>query len=187
MLKRFHIRPWSMLALVAGMMLVAGGLTFPPEGRADGGSGHFAHHGHRGHHKDFVGHALRGLLHGQKDLNLSEEQVGKIKAIAIDYTKTRIRDKAEVKLAEVDVRAQVFDDKAELTSIESAMRKAESAKTTLRLDAVKAMRAAKAVLTPEQREKWQASMWQRHKGGQGGEYGREHRERAAHDAPTHEG
>lgn len=186
MLKRFHTRLWSTVAFLAGLMLLAGGLTFPSEARADGGWGHSSHHGQRGH-KDFVGHALRGLLHGQKDLNLTEEQVGKIKAIAMDYTKTRIRDKAEVKLAEVDVRAQVFDEKADLTSIETAMRKAENAKTTLRLDAVKAMRAAKAVLTPEQQEKWRANMRLRHKDGRHDGYGREHRERAAHDAPTQEG
>jgi len=168
-------------------MFVISGIPLPTEGRADGGHGFSSHHGHRGH-KDFVGHALRRLLHKQKDLNLSEEQVGKIKSIATDYAKTRIRDKAEVKLAEVDVRALIFDEKSDLGSIETAMRKAESAKTTLRLDAVKAMRAAKAVLTPEQREKWRAGMWNKHRDGRhGGADDGEHRDRASEDAATKEG
>ena len=181
MLNRVWIRSWGFMALMVGAMLLAGGLILPPEGRADGGKGFSSHHGQRGH-KDFVGHALRRLLHDQKDLNMSEEQVGKIKAISLDYAKTRIRDKAEVKLAQVDVRALVFDEKAEISSIEAAMRKAESAKTTLHLDAVKAMRAAKAVLTPEQIEKWRAGMRDRHRHGRpGGEYGKE---RASDDPPT---
>ena len=187
MLNRGWMRPWGLVILMAGAMFLAGGLTLPSEGRADGSHGFSSHHGHRGH-KDFVAHALRRLLHNQQDLNLSEEQVGKIKSIAMDYAKTRIRDKAEVKLAEVDVRALIFDEKSELSSIEAAMRKAESAKTTLRLDGVKTMRAAKAVLTPEQREKWRASMWKKHRDGRhGGEYGGEQRDRASEDATTKEG
>lgn len=184
MLNRLQLRHLGGLLVLMATILLAGALALPPEGRADGGCGMSSHHGHRGH-KDFVGHALRGLLREQKELNLSEEQVGKLKAITLDYTKARIRGKAEVKLAEVDVRALVFDENAEMGSIETAMRKAESAKTALRLESVKAMRAAKAVLTPEQREKWRAAMKERHRHGRsGGEYGRE---RASEESVTKEG
>ncbi|HLG43643.1 MAG TPA: hypothetical protein VI337_01370, partial [Nitrospirales bacterium] len=95
-------------------------------------------------------------------------------AIATEYTKTRIRDKAAAKLAEVDVRTLVRDEKADLSAIETAMKKAESARTVLRLEGVKTLRAVTAVLTPEQREKWRADMMERHrKTARSGEYGRE--------------
>jgi len=116
---------------------------------------------------DFVGHALHQLLRHQKDLGLSQEQRAKIKAIATDYTKTRIREEADLKLAEVDVRTLVHNEKADLAAIETAMKKSESTRTALRLDGVKALRAAAAVLTPEQREKWRASRMERHEEKQG--------------------
>ena len=111
---------------------------------------------------DFVGHALHLLLRHQKDLGLLQEQRAKIKAIATDYTKTRIREEADLKLAEVDVRTLVHNEKADLAAIETAMKKSESTRTALRLDGVKALRAAAAVLTSEQVEKWRAIRMERH-------------------------
>jgi len=115
-----------------------------------------------GHTHDFAGDSLHKLLRHQKDLGLSEEQSAKIKAIATDYAKARIREEADLKLAEVDVETLVHDEKADLLAIEAAMKKSESAHTALRLGGVKALRAAAAVLTPAQREKWHASMMERH-------------------------
>jgi len=107
------------------------------------------------------------LLRHKKDLGLSAEQSAKIKAISTDYTKTRIREEADLKLAEVDVRTLVHDEKAELPAIETAMKKSESAHTALRLEGVKALRTATAVLTPEQHEKWRAIRMERHREGYG--------------------
>src|SRR3989454_12173720 len=114
---------------------------------------------------DFVGHSLHRLLRHGKDVGLSQEQRAKIKAITTDYTKTRIREEADLKLAEVDVRRLVHDQKADLSAIETAMKKSESTHTALRLDGVKALRAVAAALTPEQREKWRAIRMDRHVGG----------------------
>ena len=148
------------VALAAASVLA---LTLPQPAQADPrGCGM---HGQMGGH-DFAGRALHGLLRHKKDLNLSEEQVTKIKAIAVDYAKSRIRGEAEVKLAEVDVYALVFDEKADIGAIETAMKKSEGAQTAARLERVKALRAAGEVLTPEQREQWRATMRQgRHHGG----------------------
>jgi len=141
----------------------------PTEVRADDPSqrmmrGEQPRHQGRAMH-DLVGHSLQRLLRYQKDLGLSEEQRARIKAIATDYAKTRIREEADFKLAEVDVRRLVHDQKADLSAIETAMKKSESTHTALRLDGVKALRAAAAVLTPEQREKWRAIRMERHGGG----------------------
>jgi Spy/CpxP family protein refolding chaperone len=119
----------------------------------------------RGHHggggQDFVGHSLHALLNRQKDLGLSEEQNAKIRTISTDYTKTRIRGKADLKLAEVDVRS-LMRSQADLPAIETAIKKAESTRTALRLEGVRALRAASEVLTPEQRKKWRETRMSRH-------------------------
>jgi len=138
------------------------------EVRADDSSQMIMRGGHPEHGRamhDFVGHSLHRLLRHGKDLGLSQEQRAKIKAIVTDYTKTRIREEADLKLAEVDVRTLIHDEKADLAAIETALKKSESTHTALRLDGVKALRAAAAVLTPEQREKWRAIRMERYGGG----------------------
>jgi Spy/CpxP family protein refolding chaperone len=157
------------LFMLLGLVPLAAGLLSAPVSSAEDGH-------HSRHKRDFVGYALGSLLHQKQDVNLSDEQVQKLKSLKLDYARTRIRGKAEIKLAEVDVRALMFDEKADLGAIESAMRKAESARTALRLEGVKTMRAAADVLSPEQREKWRAHMRARH--GHDGHRGEYRRERA---------
>jgi len=140
----------------------------PAAVRADDPGQRMMRGGHPEHGRamlDFVGHSLHRLLRHGKDLGLSQEQRAKIKAIATDYTKTRIREEADLKLAEVDVRTLIHDEKADLAAIETALKKSENTHTALRLDGVKALRAAAAVLTPEQREKWRAIRMERYGGG----------------------
>jgi Spy/CpxP family protein refolding chaperone len=114
---------------------------------------------HGGH--DFVNQSIHRLLKHQKDLALSDEQSTKIRAIATDYTKLRIRTKADLKLTEVDIRT-LMRTQADLSAVEAALKKSESTRTALRLEGVKALRAAAGVLTPEQREKWQNRRMMRH-------------------------
>jgi len=145
------------------------------------------HPAHDGHMHDFAGDSLHKLLRHQKDLGLSEEQSAKIKAIATDYAKARIREEADLKLAEVDVETLVHDEKADLSAIEAAMKKSEIAHTALRLGGVKALRTAAAVLTPKQREKWHASMMERHsESAPSGEYG-DGPKAGSHELPKREG
>jgi len=62
-------------------------------------------------------------------------------------------------------RRRVF---AEVASIETAMRKSEAARTALRIEGVRAVRTAKAILTPAQRDKWRATLRERHRAGRHG-------------------
>ncbi len=145
--------------ILAISVLLTWVVCIPVAVRADDPSQRMTRGGHPEHGRamhDFVGHSLHQLLRHGKDLGLSQEQRAKIKAIVTDYTKTRIREEADLKLAEVDVRTLIHDEKAELAAIETALKKSESTHTALRLDGVKALRAAAAVLTPVQREKWRA-------------------------------
>jgi protein CpxP len=104
----------------------------------------------------FVSFSLHHLVGHAKEVGLSEEQVSKIKTIAQEFQKTHIRGEADWKLAETDVQNLIHEEKSELPAIEKVMRKAAEAEVALRLEGVKAFRAAKSVLTPEQREKWRS-------------------------------
>jgi Spy/CpxP family protein refolding chaperone len=114
-----------------------------------------------------VDHTLLSLLRQAKDLGLTDEQIAKLKSLMTDYRKTRILDKADVKLARVDVRALAHDEKADIAAIEGAVRKLEGAQAKLLLDGIKAARAASATLTPEQREKWRSGRSRMHAEGEG--------------------
>ena len=109
---------------------------------------------------DFVKHALHGLLHHKKDLNLSDEQVSKLKPIVLNYTKTHIKGEADIKLTNVDALALIMDENSDLGAIEKALQQHERAETALHLESVKAMRTAMAVLTPEQKENWKPHLGQ---------------------------
>jgi periplasmic protein CpxP/Spy len=146
-------------ALALGAVLIVG-IGFASRVQADSGPKGMggSRYEHRGVSPNFVGHALNGLLRSQKELGLSQEQGDKIKAISTGYAKERIQGEADIKLAELDVRANILDEQVELGTIEAALKKSESARTALRLEGVKALREASAVLNPEQREKWRQKM-----------------------------
>jgi protein CpxP len=168
------------IVLALGALLVStGGIPMqaqaePRQQVAMGGG----HHEHGRAMRDFVGHSIRSLIRHQRDLGLSGEQTAKIRAISTDYAKTRIKGEADVKLAEVEVRSLIRDEKADLSAIESALKKSETSHTALRLEGVKALRAAAAVLTPEQRDKWRSEMREGHRPGM---------RHAGHDSGVEEG
>jgi Spy/CpxP family protein refolding chaperone len=110
----------------------------------------------------FVSRSLHHLVGHAKELGLSEEQTTKIKTIAQEFQKTHIRGEADWKLAEADVQTLIHEEKSEVPAIEKAMRKAADAEVALRLEGVKAFRTAKAVLTPEQQEKWRSLLRSSH-------------------------
>lgn len=179
----------SAVALLIGAAMI-GGLCLPPEGRAEPPKGMMKkemrpEHGSAMH--EYVNRALHGLFRHQKDLGLSDDQVSKLKTVAVDYEKARIKGEADLKLAEVDVQTLIHNDQADLPTIEAALRKSESAHTVLRLEAIKAMRATVAVLTPEQREKWRASFSSRHGEGKDGGGYRDGGPAGQHGSPKQEG
>jgi protein CpxP len=126
--------------------------------------------GHRRGGQDsshMVGHTFFSLLRHAKDLALTNEQVTKLKSLMTEYKKTRILDKADVKLAKVDIRALVHDEKTDIAAIETAVHKLEGAKAKMLMDGIRAVRAASATLTPEQREKWRSGRSRMHAEGEG--------------------
>jgi len=127
-------------------------------------------HANRGHGShDGPGFELHAIVHHARDLGLSDEQVMKFKALITDYQKSKIQGEANVKLAELDVRSLMRDDKADMAVIENAIRKSETAQSNVRIEGVKAIKTARTILTPEQLQKWRASRGTRHTQGKSDE------------------
>jgi periplasmic protein CpxP/Spy len=139
------------LALVGVMSSVA----WADRGHGGWAGGHAvgkARHGMYGH-GGATSHLLRYLLRHQTALDLSDEQIAKLKTLALDQDRTRIRARAAVQVAERELRALMWDEKAELSAIETKIKERQALAGTLRFAGIKARRELVAVLTPEQREK----------------------------------
>ncbi|MGE0275880.1 MAG: Spy/CpxP family protein refolding chaperone [Nitrospiraceae bacterium] len=122
------------------------------------GAGGYAMLGHGGKAHGFANHLLRH----RQELGLTEEQVGKLKSIALQQDLAAIRAHADVRVAARELRALVSDEKTDLSVIEAKVNEQEGLEGKLRMIGIKAKREASAVLTPEQREKHQTlrrQMW----------------------------
>jgi len=128
----------------------------PHGGPKEQGKGYGDHGGGMQGHHGGGGHFLRHLLMHQKEIGLSEEQVGKIKALQLELDKTRIRTEAEIQVAERELHELVRDEKTDLAAIEAKLRQGAELEVGLHMTAIKTRRAAMALLTPEQREKEKA-------------------------------
>ncbi|MDP2382215.1 MAG: Spy/CpxP family protein refolding chaperone [Nitrospirota bacterium] len=150
-----------LLGVAGGTVLL--GITMTPAwadgGPACRGDGHVFGMAWPGMSSDagWTSHTLRHLLRHQQDLGLTDEQVVKLKGLALDQDRARIRAYADVQIAERELRALVMDEKTELSVIEAKVNERESFAAKLSFRRIKAKRDFYAVLTPEQREKQKAS------------------------------
>lgn len=149
-----------LLGVAAGTILL--GITIPfawsDGGAACRGGGHafgMARHGMSGH-GGMTSHVLRNLLRHQQDFGLTDDQVTKLKVLALDQDRAQIRAHADVQVAERELRALVADEKTELSVIEAKIKERESFEAKLNFMEIKAKRDLYAVLTPAQREKEKA-------------------------------
>lgn len=111
-----------------------------------------ASHGMHGH-GSMATHILRHLLRHKQDLGLTDEQITKLRSLALDADRTTIRARAEVMVTERELRALMWDEKAELSTIEAKVKEHEAFEATARIIGIRAQRDLIGVLTPEQRAK----------------------------------
>jgi len=148
-----------LIGLTAMMVLLIAPSLWADESRGgpmEQGKGYGEHGGGMKGRHGGAGHFLRHLLMHQKEIGLSEEQVGKIKNLQFELDKTRIRTEADIQVAERELDVLVPDAKADLAAIEAKLKQSGALQASLRLAAIKAKREALALLTPEQREKEKA-------------------------------
>jgi Spy/CpxP family protein refolding chaperone len=120
-----------------------------------------AGHGSRAHR------TIHLLLRHQQELGLTEEQVTKIKALSLDQDWASIRAKADVKVAELELRALVSDEKTELAAIEAKVKERAMLEANLHMIGIRARRELSAILSPEQREKQKAILERMHRAHRG--------------------
>ena len=116
--------------------------------KGHGGHGHRSMHG--GHHQNtaqFISHILKF----KEGMSLTAEQEQKLRTLKTNYKKDRIRTKAEVELASIDLHEVLKNEKASLADIEAEFNKLHALKTKLYMASIKAKRDAKATLSEEQR------------------------------------
>ena len=89
----------------------------------------------------------------KKELDLTDKQVESLKTIKMDFMKTKIKMESDLQIAHLELKALMEDDKVSLKDIETKLRFGEKLKTDMKLSHLKALRDAKSLLTPEQKEK----------------------------------
>ncbi len=149
-----------LFGVAAGILLlgIASPFAWADGGTSCRGSGHatgVARHNMSGH-RGMTSPVLYRLLRHQQDLGLTDDQVTKLKALALDQDRAKIRARADVQVAKRELRTLVADEKTEMPVIEAKVTERKSLEAKLSIMRIKAKRDLYAVLTPEQREKQKA-------------------------------
>ena len=121
-----------------------------------GGGIHGAGGGHgygKGMMHSGTGHLIRHLLHHEKDLGLSADQVTKLKDIQLNLDKARIKTEADIQIAERELKALTDNEQSDLAAIETKLKQSEDLQIGLRMTSIKTRRDVMSLLTPEQRAK----------------------------------
>jgi Spy/CpxP family protein refolding chaperone len=107
-------------------------------------------------------HIFRHLLKNKQELGLTDEQIAKLRTVALDTDRARIRAEADVLVSNRELRSLLWDEKAELSAIEAKVKEHEAMEATARIIGIRAKRELLGVLTPEQRAK-QKALWEQHR------------------------
>jgi len=149
--------------LMVGLGL-AGALVTSPMVRADEGARYGAgkvhtmsRHGEHGH-GSMTTHLLKHLLKNKQELGLTDEQVTKLRTVALDADRAHIRAEADVMVSERELRSLMWDEKAQMPAIEAKVKEKAGLDATARIIGIKARRELMGILTPEQQAK-QKALW----------------------------
>lgn len=145
-------------------------------GLADGGQGRMMRGQMQGGHEqgeqdEQSAHYLKHLLKHAKEIGLTSEQIGKLKAMQLDLNRTQVRMEADIKIAKLELHALLEGEQAELSTIQAKVDQLKKAEGGLLLAAIKGKRDATAMLTPDQRGKDRAHREKMKSGGEGQQRG----------------
>jgi protein CpxP len=143
-------RRW--IAGFGGAALIAALAVFPVF--ADEGHGKMGHGGHdQEEQADHGGHYLKHLLKHAQEIGLTPEQIGKLKAIQLDFKRSAARLEADAKVAKLELHALLEEEQADLKAIQTKIEQLKKTEGACLFEAIKSKRTAMALLTPDQREK----------------------------------
>jgi len=86
-------------------------------------------------------------------MSVTDEQEQQLRDVRTNYRKDRIKIKANVQLANIDLHELLRDNKSSLGDIERNIKLVYGLKADLNMASIKAKRNAKAVLSEEQRSR----------------------------------
>ena len=98
------------------------------------------------------------LLRNQQQLGLTAQQVDSFRKMGMDARRAEIRRSADRKIAQVDLMSLRASDPVDMGKVEAKVREIEKLKGDGTIARFRTADAAKAQLTPEQKEKLKA-MW----------------------------
>jgi len=101
------------------------------------------------------GHPMMAML---MSLGLDDEQKESIRSIHMNIKKEHIRGRAAVDVAQIELKEILMKDPVDLKAAEAKLSQIETLKTELHFSHIKTHEEVKAVLTPEQRKKFNAMM-----------------------------
>ena len=106
---------------------------------AEEGHGQMKHGGHdQEEQDDHSAHYLKHLLKHAKEIGLTPEQIGKVKAMQLDFKRSEARLEADRKIARLELHALLEDEKADLTVIKTKVNQLKYAEGALMFAAMKA-------------------------------------------------
>jgi periplasmic protein CpxP/Spy len=161
------------MVVTVGVLCVIGA-SYPSSFAAQG-HGQMQHDGHdQDEQGDHSARYLKHLLKQAKEIGLTQEQIGKLKALQLEFKRTEARLEADVKIAKLDLQALLEDEKADLGAIQAKVGQLKNSEGACLFAAIKSKHNAMALLTPDQREKDRAhreAMKSEHEGQHGGGMG----------------
>jgi hypothetical protein len=95
------------------------------------------------------------MLNNRESLGLSPDQVRKIEQLRDDFQRQSIRNDADLRIVELDIAAALESDQVDMPKLEVKIREAEKLRGDLRIARLRAIEHAKALLTAEQKKKFQ--------------------------------
>ncbi len=81
---------------------------------------------------------LRHLLKNKQELGLTDEQITKMRSVALGADRAHIRAEADVLVSERELRALLWDEKTELSVIEAKVKEHEAFEATARIIGIRA-------------------------------------------------
>ena len=98
------------------------------------------------------------ILSHREYLQLSGEQVKKLEQLRDNFQRQSIRTEADTRILDLDIAALLDNQNVEVAKVEQKIRESEKLRADLRIARIRAVEQAKAVLTAEQRKKFQESL-----------------------------
>ena len=114
------------------------------------------------------GPLLSFMLNMKDQLGLSLQQVQTLRDLRVAFEKEAIQRGAEIRVAEVDLRETLAQDKVDVGKTEALVKRIAGLQADLRIARLRIIEKGKGVLTPEQLAKFREAGHQMSRGGMGG-------------------